>query len=185
MDAIEAIHQRLSAGKMTSEPVPRVVIEQLLDAGAQAPNHYKVRPWRFVVLTGEGRRRLGDVMAGVFHRRFPEAEAAAIEKERAKPMRSPVIIAVGVDQPAEPRVIAIENVCAVAAACENILLAATALGVGGHWRTGEAAEDPDVKHFLGFSADQLVVAFLYLGYPEGKPVPPERQGAADRTRWIE
>jgi nitroreductase len=185
MDAIEAIHRRLSAGKMISEPVPRVVVEELLDAAAQAPNHYKVRPWRFVVVSGEGRRRLGDVMAEVLHRRFPEAESAALEKERAKPLRSPVIVAVGVDQPAEPRVIEIENICAAAAACENILLAATALGVGGHWRTGDAAQDPDVKRFLGFSAEQHVIAFLYLGYPEGTPLPPERPSAADRTRWIE
>jgi nitroreductase len=185
MDAIEAIHQRLSAGKMTSEPVPRVVVVKLLDAAAHAPNHYKVRPWRFVVVSGEGRRRLGDVMAEVFHRRFPEAEPAALEKERAKPLRSPVIVAVGVDQPAEPRVIEIENICAAAAACENILLAATALGVGAHWRTGDAAQDPDGKRFLGFSAEQHVIAFLYLGYPEGAPLPPERSSAADRTRWIE
>lgn len=185
MDTIEAIHHRQSAGKMKSDPVPRAVIEQLLDAAVQAPNHYKVRPWRFVVLTGDGLRRLGDVMAEAFHARFPDLPDEALEKERNKALRSPLIIAAGVDKPAEPKVLEIENVCATAAACENILLAAETLGVSGHWRTGDAARDPAVKKFLGFSEDQQVIAFLYLGYVEQKVEPRDRPGYQDRVVWME
>lgn len=185
MDTIEAIHHRQSAGKMKSDSVPRDVIERLLDAAVQAPNHYKVRPWRFVVLTGNGLRQLGNVMADTFQRRFPDLPEAALEKQRNKPLRAPLIIAVGVDKPTEPKVVELENVCASAAACENILLAAEALGLGCHWRTGDAARDPAVKKFLGFSDDQQVIAFLYIGYVEGNPEPRERPGYADRTTWME
>lgn len=185
MDVIEAIHERTSITRFSTQPVEREKIEQLLDAGAQAPNHYKVRPWRFVVMSGAGRERLGEVMAEVFRRKFPNVPPEALVKERAKPLRSPVVIAVGVDKPAEPKVLEIENICAAAAACENILIAAEALGLGGHWRTGDAARDPDIKRFLGFHEEQPLIAFLYVGYPEVPPVPTARPGYEDRTRWLE
>jgi nitroreductase len=184
MDVIEAIHKRQSVGKIQSTPVPHEILVKLLDAAVQAPNHYKVRPWRFVVLTGDGLVQLGDVMAKVFRRKFPDVDPAAVERERAKPLRAPAIIAVGVDLPADPRVLEIESICAAAAACQNLLLAAEAFGLGGHWRTGESAQAPDIKRFLGFSAEQHVIAFIYLGYPEAWPPPHERAGSEERTRWI-
>jgi nitroreductase len=52
MDVLTAIHTRHSTGKVKPDPVPRAVIEKLLLAAVQAPNHHKVRPWRFVVLSG-------------------------------------------------------------------------------------------------------------------------------------
>lgn len=185
MDVIEAIHERHSAAKMKPDAIPRELIEKLLAAAAQAPNHYKIHPWRFVVLTGQARERLGDLMAEIFHRKFPEVKPEALAKERAKPLRSPLLIAVGVDKPTESKVIEIENICAAAAACQNILLAAHALGLGSHWRTGDAARDPEIKKFLGFSEDQHLIAFLYLGYPEVVPEPYQRVGFEDRTTWME
>jgi nitroreductase len=185
MDAIDAIRKRTSIKRFAERPVERAKIEQLLEAGAQAPNHYRVRPWRFVVIAEAGRERLGEVMAEVFRRRFPDVPPEALQKERAKPLRSPVIIAVGVDEPSEPKVLEIENICAAAAACENILIAAEAIGLGGHWRTGATARDPDVKRFLGFDERQHLIAFLYIGYPEVEPVAAMRPGYEDRTRWLE
>jgi nitroreductase len=185
MNTIEAIYARRSLGKVKSEPVPRNVIERLLGAAVQAPNHYNVRPWRFVVLTGAGLSRLGDVMADVLQRRFPDLEESALQKERSKPLRAPLIIAVGADEPKEPRVKDVENICAAAAAAENILLAAQDLGLAGYWRTGDAALDEDVKGFLGLNQAQHLIGFLYLGYPAGEPDPQERPGFEDRTTWIE
>ena len=185
MNVLDAIHKRQSIGKMKADPVPKADIEKLLSAAVQAPNHYKVRPWRFIVLTGSGRDRMGDVMAQVLKRRFPEIDEAALDKERGKPLRSPLLIAVGVDKPDDPRVLEIENVCAAAAACENILLAAGELGLAGHWRTGDAAREPEVKKFLGLAADQELIAFLYIGYPEVWPAARERPGYEERTSWME
>jgi nitroreductase len=95
------------------------------------------------------------------------------------------LIAVGVDMPDDPRVLEIENVCATAAAVENLLLAAHALGLGAKWRTGTAARDPQVKQFLGFAPDQSILSFIYLGYPELIPPAEERPSFADRTVWME
>lgn len=185
MDTLTAIHTRFSVPEVSPDPLPRRLIEQLLSAAVQAPNHYRVRPWRFVVLAGDARRRLGDVMAASFQRRFPDAEPKALDKERGKPLRSPVLIAVGVDAPDDPRVIEIENICAAAAACQNILLAVHELGLAAQWRTGDAVRDPLVKEFLGFSPEQKVIAFLYIGFPQHPLAPYERPGFEERTVWMD
>ena len=185
MDIFDTIKNRQSIGKVKPDPVPREMIEKLLSAAVQAPNHYKVRPWRFVVLTGAARARLGDVMAASLQEQHPEYPPEAFNKERGKPLRSPVLIAVGVDKPSEAKVIEVENICATAAAIENLLLVAHAEGLGAKWRTGDPAMDPKVKEFLGFEADQHLIGFLYIGYPDSDPTPKERPSFEDRTVWMD
>src|SRR5215217_355993 len=185
MDVFEAIHNRHSQKKVKPDPVPREMIEKLLDAAVQAPNHYKVRPWRFVVLIGEGRNRLGRVMAASQADRYPDLPSEAFDKARATLLRAPVVIAVGVDRPSEPKVLEIENICAAAAATENLLLAAHALELGAKWRTGEWARDAKVKEFLGFETDQHIIGFIYVGYPEFIVEQPLRPSFEDRTVWME
>ncbi|MBI2331445.1 MAG: nitroreductase, partial [Chloroflexi bacterium] len=171
MEIFEAIHGRRSVGKVKPDALPREIVEKLLSAGVQAPNHYKVRPWRFVVLTGDGRKKLGDVMAASFADRNPGLPTEALDKPRATPLMAPVVIAVGVDKPSESKVIEMENISAASAACQNILLAAHALGLGAKWKTGEWARDAKVKEFLGFAPDQHIVGFIYVGYPDVLPEP--------------
>ena len=185
MDVFEAIHTRHSQGKVKSDPVSNELIEKLLDAAVQAPNHYKVRPWRFVVLTGEGLNKLGDVMAASQQARHPEYPVDAFDKCRTLPLRAPVVIAVGVDKPSEAKVLEIENVAAVAAAIQNLLLAAHAMGLGAKWRTSEWARDPMVKEFLGFEPDQHIIGFIYIGYPEFIAEPAPRPSFEDRTVWMD
>ena len=185
MEIFEAIHKRVTVSKVKQDAVPRELIEKILSAAAQAPNHYKARPWRFVVMTGNGRARLGDAMSASFADRNPGAPIEGLEKTRALPLRAPVLIAVGVDKPAEPKIIETENISAASAACMNILLAAHALGLGAIWRTGEWARDEKVKKFLGFDKDQHIVGLIYIGYPDVLPEPYTRMGFEDRTVWME
>jgi len=184
MDVFETIHHRHNNAKVKQDAVPRALIEKLLSAAVQAPNHYKVRPWRFVVLTGDGLNKLGDVFAASFADRLPDSPPEALEKTRALPHRAPLIIAVGVDKPAEPKVSEIENIIAVSAACQNLLLAAEAEGLAVKWRTGEWALDAKVKEFLGFAPDQHLIAFLYIGYPDVIAEHPPRPSFEDRTVWM-
>jgi nitroreductase len=185
MDLFETIHKRHSVSKVKADAPPRDMVEKLLDAGNHAPNHYKVRPWRFVVLTGNARNKLGDAMAASQHERLPEIPAEGLDKTRALPLRAPVIIAVGVDKPVEAKILQLENYSAAAAACENILLAAQASGLGAIWRTGEWSRDEKVKAFLGFEADQHIAGLIYIGYPETENEAAPRPSHEDRTVWME
>lgn len=185
MDVFEAIHNRQSAAKIKADQsVSRDLLEKLLSAAVQAPNHHKVRPWRFVVVSGDSRKKYGEVLATALRKRKTDSTEEALKVEREKPLRYPATIVVGVDKPSDPKVSELENVIAVAAAVENLLLAAHALGLMGVWRTGKTAEDPEVKKFFGFAPDQHLIGFIHIGYPE-KLEPVSRPSFEDRAVWME
>ena len=169
MSVFETIKRRRSIGKMTQERPTREQVERILEAATHAPNHHKVEPWKFVVLAGKAREELGAVMAESLAARLDETGGdkvqAALNKERNKLLRAPVVIAVAAEQPDRPEVLEIENIEAVAAAVQNLLLTAEELGLASMWRTGSAAYDPQVKKWLGLAPDEHIVAFVYLGFP--------------------
>jgi nitroreductase len=185
VDTLEAIHTRQSIGQVKPDPVPRELIEKILAAAVQAPNHYKVRPWRFVVLTGAARERLGEAMAQSTRAGKPDVTEDDLQKDRSKPLRAPVVIAVAADKPGLTKAKEIENVCATAAAVQNMLLAAHALGLVAMWRTGPSATDPAIKQFFGWEPDQHLIGFVYIGYTQHDAAPPLRPSFEDRTLWLE
>lgn len=184
---LAALRRRRSISRVKPDPLPRELVEQVIEAAVFAPNHHKTVPWRFVVLTGEAREQLGSVMASSLRARLPEAESehaqTLLEKERNKPLRAPVLIAVAVVPSEGPKVIEIEEIEAGAAGVENMLLAAEALGLGAMWRTGEAAYEPQVKRFLGFPDNAHLISFVYLGYPDLPELPERNPDASELTTW--
>src|SRR4051812_23335312 len=101
MDLIEAIAGRRSKGKMMREEVPpRAEVEKVLEAAVHAANHHDTQPWRFYVLSGDSRAEFGDALAEALRAREPAMDAAKLDglmmAERAKPLRSPVLVVVGV-----------------------------------------------------------------------------------------
>lgn len=188
-ELLELLRSRRSIPRVKPDEPPRELIEQVIEAAGWAPNHYKTEPWRFVVLTGNVRHELGDVMAGVLRRRLPSPDSLEaqpmIDKERAKPLRAPVVIVVAVEPSDLPKAVEIEEIEAGAAGVENMLLAAHALGLGTMWRTGDAAYDPEVKRFLGFGPNAHIISFLYLGYPDVPALPPRERDLRPVTRWME
>lgn len=166
---------------------PRELIEEILRAGASAPNHHRTEPWRFVVLAGDERNSLGEVMADVLRPTLPDPHSEEgqrlLDKQRAKPLRAPIIIVAACVPSNAPKVVAMEELMAVAAAAENMLLAADALGLHAMWRTGPAAYAPEVKRFLDLPGEASIVAFLYIGYPLLPRVPRKVRPVDAYTTW--
>lgn len=183
-----ALRARRSVGKVKPDALPRELIERVVEAATWAPNHHLTRPWRFVVLAGQARDRLGEVMATSLRERLddPDSERSMslLEKERQKPLRAPVLIAVAAVPSSDPKVIADEEVAAVAAGVQNMLLAAQALGLGAMWRTGEAAYDAAVKRFLGLPDEAHILSFVYLGYLDMPERPAHEVGAPLAITWL-
>src|SRR3954470_14890798 len=69
-------------------------LDTILPIGARVPDHGKLAPWRFIVFEGEARARAGEVIAGVFARKNPEASQADIEIEKKRLTDAPLVIAV-------------------------------------------------------------------------------------------
>lgn len=169
MSVFEAIRRRRSIGKVKADLPPREKIEHMLEAATYAPNHHTVEPWRFIVLAGKAREPLGQLMEQSLRAKMLETGSekaqAALAKERNKPLRAPVLIAVASLRPDNPKVVDIENVAAVAAAIQNMLLVAEEEGLAAMWRTGDPARDPQVKAFFGLAPEEHIVGFVYVGYP--------------------
>jgi nitroreductase len=181
VEAYDAIMTRRSVPRTTGEAPGRAQIERLLDAAVRAPNHHLTQPWRFVVLTGDALRELGDVWAAGARREGKDPEAA-----RVKPRRAPVVVCV-VARPKGHlrRVSQVEEHHAVGAAIQNILLAAHAAGLAAMLRTGPAAHIPEVRRHLGVDDDEIVAGFVYVGYPppgDDRPMT-RRTPAHEITEW--
>jgi nitroreductase len=162
MNVLEAIESRASAAKLSAPGPTRAHLEQIIRAGTRAPDHGRLRPWRFAVMEGDARLRLGNALAEMFKAKQPQATEAQLDGERAKVLRAPTIIAVAAHI-TPGKIPELEQLCAVAAGVENMFLAANALGYGAMWKTGAGAFDVNVKRALGFAAEDQVIAFLYLG----------------------
>ncbi|GBD17449.1 Putative NAD(P)H nitroreductase YdjA [bacterium HR26] len=181
---LELLRTRRSMPRVQPACPPREVIEQVLEAAVWAPNHHLTEPWRFIVLTGEARRELGEAMARGKLAREGTVDPPKLDALRRKPLRAPVIVAVGVIPASREPEVEIEEICAGAAAIQNLLLAAHGLGLAAMWRTGEAAFDPEVKAFLGLPPAAHLLGFVYLGYPAGEPPRRTRRPAAEVTTWL-
>jgi nitroreductase len=184
---LDVVMSRRSPAKFREDRPSREVIERLLEAAIRAPNHYLNEPWRFFVVTGTARERLGDLFAEQLRRRQPEPTApsaqAALDRERKKTLRAPVVIAVAAVQTENARALPIEDIAATAAAVENILLAAPGLGLGAYWRTGDAAYDAETKAYFGLRPEDHIVSFVYVGYPEVLGPLTPRTGLDGKVTW--
>jgi nitroreductase len=166
MEVLRAIDTRASAGRLTEPGVTPEHLARIIDAAQRAPDHGRLRPWRFQVLDADLKETFAQAAAAAKHRRLPALTAEQVEAERAKIRRSPTIIVAGcavrLDYPKVPE---IEQVIAVGAAVQNLFLAARDLGYGVMWKTGAAAYDPDVKAVVGLQPHDHIVGIMHLGTP--------------------
>src|SRR5580692_10372801 len=144
--------------KGLGEPGPGdAELRTIFEAAVRAPDHGKLRPWRFFVVRGDARRRLSDLFAAGVKRREPGAAEGLIEKEREKPLRAPVTIAVVAKIVAGHKIPEIEQILSVGAAAMNILNAVHALGFAAKWVTGANCYDTEFQRAFGLdSADRLI-----------------------------
>ncbi len=165
MDVRTALLTRCSPPKLV-EPAPDdAQLEAMFTAAVRAPDHGRLAPWRFLVLRGAAREILADAMAADLRAKRPEAPAEEIAAARGKPLRSPLLVVAYAAVREHPKVPAIEQITATAAAVQNLWLQAHAMGFGMLWKTGAAAYSPRVKTALGVAAGDTIVGILHLGTP--------------------
>ena len=183
------IRERRSIGKVKDTSVPKELIERLVEAAVWAPNHHGTEPWRFIVMTGEGRRVLGQAYADIAAEslmEMPEEELKLrLDKEMSKAYRAPVIIAVACVPSDLPRVNEAEELAAAHAAVQNLLLMAHASGLGAVWRSGDPAYHPKMKQALELTGREQLVGLIYIGYPDMQPAAGRRVLGTAKTVWLE
>jgi nitroreductase len=182
MQAIDALLSRFS-GRILKAPAPdEAALALILESAVRAPDHGRLRPWRFIVIQGEGRMRFGELLAAHARRTRVAPSAEMLERERQKAFRAPMIITVAAITQPEAKIPVIEQILSAGAAAHAVLLAAFALGFNAVWKTGDAAYDDDVKAALGLQPKDAIVGFMYVGTDEAGPGALSRPAAGEFVR---
>ncbi len=191
MDTFEAIASRRSIRKFKSDPLPDEILQKILLAATQAPSGKNRQPWRFIVVQGEKRAEMLNIMRqGIAHAKEQRGESGSSEWSAYVMEQAPVTVFVfnpdgihpwlahSIDQNFDDLV----NVQSVGAAIQNMLLAAQALGVGSLWICDVFYAYEELLHWLGESCQ--MVAAVSLGYADEKPDARSRKPVSEVTRWI-
>jgi nitroreductase len=181
---MEALTTRASPSALVAPAPDAHALDSMLRAAVRAPDHGRLRPWHFIIVECAAREALGNVLADALRMREPGVPEAALVKERAKPLRAPLIVVVAAKLREHRGVPAVEQIVASGAAAQNMLVAAHALGFGGFWRTWAAAYDDHVKRALGLRPEDAIVGFVYLGTPaSASPALAAADVSSHVTRW--
>ncbi|EKE77841.1 NAD(P)H nitroreductase [Gallaecimonas xiamenensis] len=165
MDALDLLLNRTSEPKLVAPAPQGEALETLFQAALRVPDHGALHPYRFVLIEGEGRQRLGQVCQAALLESDPGADDKARDKALHLLERAPLVVAVISCIQDHPKVPAFEQQLTAGLAAHAMQMAAVAQGFGGIWRTGSYAVHPKVRAALGVSGEDEIVGFLYLGTP--------------------
>jgi nitroreductase len=152
--------------------VPVELVERLCALATWAPNHKRTWPWRFALFTGDARARLGEAFADDMAE-VGFGDEFKVNKTRSKYLRTPAALVIGSaahEKPALQR----ENLHAVAAGIQNILLGATAAGLATYWGSPPLNDSKRVLAMCEFDPDVHLLGVIYLGWPGADVAVPER-----------
>jgi nitroreductase len=172
--------------KHLGEPAPdEVTLRELFAAAAAAPDHGRLRPWRFLVLGTVARERLARAFADALRERDPSATAEQLADAHDKAFRGPVLILAIADLRADdPDVPAPERLVSLGAAIQNLLLAAQARGYASGLSSGRAMGSRALREAFDLADGEHAVCFISLGTSlRDKPVRP-RPAVDDFVRWV-
>ncbi len=177
--------RRSASAKAMGEPGPSAEqIDQLLNIAVRVPDHGKLTPWRFIVFEGEARHEAGEILAARWKELYPGHGEAMLDEQRRLLARAPVVICVVSTAREHPKIPVWEQQLSAGAVCQNMVIAATAMGIGCQWITGWYAFDEVVLKQFGLAPDEQVAGFLYFGTPTEDITDRARPEAADLvSRW--
>ena len=164
-DPLSLLQRRRSvAAHLLGEPGPGAAeLQTLLTVATRVPDHGRLAPWRFVVLSGDARARIGETIAAAFRADNPSADPERIAFERARLARAPLVIAVVSRAQPHVKIPEWEQVLSAGAVCMNLLNAAHGLGYGATWITEWYAYDRRVLDALGLDPGERIAGFVHIG----------------------
>jgi len=184
-ESLKLLQRQSTPAKALVDPAPDDrQLRQILKIALSAPDHGRLHPYRFISIRGDARYRLSEIFGKATQRRDPGVDPAYLQKQKDKPLRSPLIVVVVASPIESPKIPEIEQILSAGAAAHNVLLAANALGFGSIWLTGANAYDDYVRSELGLDDGEKIVGFIYIGTPTldfpPRPIP---EVSTHHTRW--
>ncbi|HCH33742.1 MAG TPA: nitroreductase [Oceanospirillaceae bacterium] len=184
MELIHGLLNRVSIQRLEAPGPTEEQVEVLIQAALRAPDHANLKPWRSIMVAGEGLTRLGEVLQQAQLERNPDSDELVLDRCRKMPSRAPSVLVLVASPTKHPKVPLAEQIQAAAAAGYAIVLAAFAQGIGAVWRTGWVVEHQQVRQALKIEAHEQIIGMIYLGTPSVAPKPvPQIDSTNFITDW--
>lgn len=163
--------------------IPKAVIESILESANYAPTHKLTQPWRFVVITGQAKTRLGLELGQLYKSAVPENQflQKKFDSFKEKTTQAGCIIAINI-QFNPDKLPAWEEIAATACAVQNMALTAQALSIGAYWSSPALIEK--LNGFLGLSENEKCYGLFYLGYHNEDFKEANRTPIAHKIKWL-
>lgn len=186
MELAQLIRDRRSVHQFEDRPVSIELVKELLDTAVWVPNHKMTQPWRFVIVQGEGRRRLADIArSGAEKReRDPEKSKELGQKFYDRFMSVPMFVAVVMTENTHP-VVWEEDYASTSCIIHNFSLLAWEQGLGLVWETYPLLHSPEFREALSVKPGEKIIGSLHLGYPAKVPAAQSRIPAAELLTIID
>lgn len=181
----ELIRQRRAIFPKTynDRPIPREILEEILENANHAPTHRLTEPWRFRVFRGEARQRVSDYLGAYYRQHTPPEQFSEMKYKKTveNPLRSSAVIAICLQRDPEERVPEWEELAAVAMAVQNMWLTCTAYGIGSYWSSPRSILEAD--EFLQLGAGERCLGLFYMGYHDMPLTERVRRPIAEKVIW--
>lgn len=181
---LELLRARVSVPALTAPAPDGSTLHDICRCALRAPDHALLRPWRYLIVEGDGLALLGELFQRATLADDPQATESALQRCLAMPQRAPmIIVGISTNQPND-KVPVLEQQLSCGIGMGYLLLALQAKGFGGIWRTGAMVEHPVVKQGLGIADHETLLGFLYVGTPSsGYKAAPELAVEDYFSRW--
>ena len=177
-DALSLLETRRSASAkaMTGPGPSSEQLDRLLNIAVRVPDHGKLTPWRFIVFEDDARARAGQIVVDRYHELHANHGEETLDVQRNMFSRAPCVVAVVSTATTDhPKIPEWEQLMSAGAVCQNMLVAATAMGLGAQWISGWFSYDRRVLTAFGLADSERIAGFIYLGTPaqlqEDRPRP--------------
>jgi queuine tRNA-ribosyltransferase len=169
MEAMQLLRNRHSVSKLVPPAPEGDALARILEVALRAPDHGALRPWKILLVRGDARAHLGELLADVLRHRRPDATEEELSREKGKAMRAPLIAIVVASLRPSAKIPEIEQLLSAGCVAYGLEIAAQAEGFGAVWKTGDAAYDRMLHEGLGLGESDRIVGLIYLGTPREEP----------------
>lgn len=159
-----------TAGNLAGPGPDESQLATILTAASRVPDHRKLAPFRFIVMTGEARRKAGVALGEATRADHPDFPEERVTFEAGRFLRAPVVVAVVSSVKQDGKTPEWEQILCAGAVCQTMLIAASASGFAGQWLTEWYAYDARVLKSLGLTGDERIAGFVYLGTAAENPL---------------
>jgi nitroreductase len=166
------------------EPGPtKAEIEEILTLAVRVPDHGKLAPWRFIVISGDERQRISLALSKIARAEKPDLSEEMIKVEETRFTRAPVVIAVVSTAAPHVKIPEWEQMMSAGAVCLNMVIAANALGYVSNWLTEWMAYSEKAYEIIGVKQGEKIAGFVHIGSTDFPVTERPRPELSDIVTW--